>query len=100
MAPTLSGRGVRGVCVCVCVWERGRGVRNKWDVIGCSGRGGRGDSKCSGSPISFFVKENWICAMTRHQSESNINILLTRNLPFDSDVRQRNHPLMIPLHYL
>ena len=26
------------------------------------------------------------------------NILLARNLPFDCDVRQSSHPLMIPLH--
>ena len=36
----------------------------------------------------FFIKENLICAMTRHHAEPNINMLLTRNLPFDSDVRQ------------
>ena len=28
------------------------------------------------------------------------NILLTRNLPFDSDFRQPSHPLMIPLYCL
>ena len=38
--------------------------------------------------------------MTRHHTESNINILLTRNLTTDSGVRQRSHPLMIPLHCL
>ena len=38
--------------------------------------------------LFFFIKENWICAMTRHHAESNINILLTRNLPIDSGVRQ------------
>ena len=38
--------------------------------------------------------------VTRHHPEPNINILLTRNLPFDSDVRQGNHPLMIPLNCL
>ena len=37
---------------------------------------------------SFFIKGNWICAMTRHHTEPNINILLTKNLPIDSDVRQ------------
>ena len=57
-----------------------------------------GDSKCSGSPtFIFFIKENWICAMTRHHAN---NILLARNLPFDSDVRQWSHPLMIALHCL
>ena len=47
-----------------------------------------------------FVKENWIYAMTRHHAESNIDILLTRNLPFDSGVRQWSHPLMMPLRCL
>ena len=32
-------------------------------------------------------------------AEPNIDILLTRNLPFDTDVRQGGHPLMIPLHF-
>ena len=32
----------------------------------------------------FFVKKNWICAMTRHHAEPNTNILLTRDLPFES----------------
>ena len=35
--------------------------------------------------LFFLVKENWICAVTRQHAEPNINILLTRNLPFDSD---------------
>ena len=38
--------------------------------------------------LFFFIKENWICAMTRHHAEPNINMLLTRNPPFDSDVWQ------------
>ena len=38
--------------------------------------------------LFFFIKENWICAMTRHHVESKINTLLTRNLPIDSSVRQ------------
>ena len=46
----------------------------------------------------FFVKESFICTMNKHTAESNINILLTRNLPVDSGVRQWSHPLMIPLH--
>ena len=32
----------------------------------------------------FFIKENWICTMTRHHAN---NIVLARNLPFDSDVK-------------
>ena len=49
---------------------------------------GSGGSKCSGRPIFIiFIRENWVCAMTRHHAESK-NILLTRNLPIDSGVRQ------------
>ena len=52
----------------------------------------------------FLKKENWICAMTWDHAASNINILinilLTRNLPIVSGVRQWSHPLMIPLHCL
>ena len=62
--------------------------------------GGWRVSKCSGRPVFiFFIKENWICAMTRHHAEPN-NILLTRNLSFDPDVRQCSHRLMIPMHFL
>ena len=35
--------------------------------------------------LFFFIKENWISAMITHHVEPN-NILLTRNLPFRSDV--------------
>ena len=50
----------------------------------------------------FFIKENWISAITRHytDTEPNINILLTRNLPFGSYVRQWSYPLTIPLNCL
>ena len=55
-------------------------------------------SDCSGRLVFiFFVRENWILAMTRHHA---YNILLTRNLHFDPDVRQWSHPLMILLHCL
>ena len=48
-----------------------------------------GVNECSTcSTFIFFIKENWICSMTRLLAESNINILLTRNLPTDSGVRQ------------
>ena len=64
----------------------GGDIKLKWDK---KGRRGVSGSECCGRPISiFFIKESWICAMTRHHAGSNINILLTRNLPFDSDVRQ------------
>ena len=58
-------------------------------------------SECSGRPIFiFFIKENWICAITRHHAEPNINILLTKSLPFDYGLRQWSHSLMIPVHFL
>ena len=57
-------------------------VRERWDVIGRSGVGG---SECSDRPIFIlFIKQIYICTMTKHHAESNINnILLTRNLPID-----------------
>ena len=49
------------------------------------------------SNLYFFIKEDWIwiSATTRHHTN---NILLTRNLPFESDVREWSHPLMMSLH--
>ena len=39
--------------------------------------GGWGVRECSGSPVFiFFIKENWICAVTRHHAESNIYIII------------------------
>ena len=74
---------------------QGWGLRQKWDIIG---RRVVGVSQCSGCPIFFFfLKENWILAMTRHYAN---NILLARNLHFDSDVSQWSHRLMILLHCL
>ena len=43
----------------------------------------------------LFIKENWIYTMNRHHGN---NLLLARNLPFNSDVRWWSHPLMIPMH--
>ena len=58
-------------------------------------------SDCSGRPVFIFlIKENWICSITRHRAESNINVLLTRNLPVDSGVRHWRYSSMISLHYL
>ena len=37
---------------------------------------------------------------TRHHAEPNSNIILARNFPFESDVRQWSHPWMIQLHCL
>ena len=76
---------------------KGLGLRQKWDN---SGRRGEGVKEIFWTSNLFFIKENWICTMNRHHAESNINILLTRNLPIDSGVRQWSHPLMIPLHCL
>ena len=67
-------------------------------LLNLQGCVGWGVSECSVRPIFvFFIKENWILVMTRHHAS---NIWLTRNLHFDSDVRQWNHPLMILLHCL
>ena len=58
-----------------------------------------GINKCFGRPIFiFFIKESWICDMTRHHAEPNINILLTINVPF-ADI-QWSHLLTMPLHCL
>ena len=62
----------------------------RWGVSGCSGS----------SLFICFIKENCICAMTRHHTEPNINILLTKNLHFDYGIREWSHPLMMPLHCL
>ena len=41
-------------------------------------------TECSGRPdFIFFIKEYWIFAMIRHHAN---DILLARNIPFDSDV--------------
>ena len=70
-------------------------LRQKWDVIGRIREVGAvvaGERVIWMSSFYFFKKENWICAMTRHHAEPNINILLTRNLPFASYARQWSHP--------
>ena len=74
MASTLMGGG-----------DRGRGGA-KMSML--STEGGEGlASVLNIKSLIFFVKENWICAITKHHPEPN-NILLTRNLPFDSDIRE------------
>ena len=72
----------------------GRWLTQKWDVIR---RIGWGVARVL-NVQSFFIKIIWICAMTRH-AESN-NILLTRNLLIDPNIRHWSYPLMIPLHCL
>ena len=73
MTPTLRGWG----------W----GVKVKMKCYRTLGMGGSRVFWTSNLYFFFFIKENWICAVTRHHAEPNINILLTRNLPFDSAVR-------------
>ena len=71
------------------------GWRGKTKMGCCRTQRGGGVSECSGSPIFIlFIKENWICAMIRRHAEPNIKMLLTRNPPLDSYVRQWNHPLI------
>ena len=86
------------VYTCDVYFEGGIEVGQKWDVIG---RRRVELSRCSGAPIfNILIKENWISAMASLHTESNINILLTGNLPIDCGVRQWSHPLMILLHSL
>ena len=49
------------------------------------------------SNLYFFIKEDWICAMTRPHVN---NILLARNLPFDPDVRHWSYPWRETSHCL
>ena len=69
---TLRGDGEQGKNEILSDIER-------WEVSEWSGR-------------SIFI-----CSMTRHKAN---NILLARNLPFDSDARKWSHPLIISLHCL
>ena len=50
--------------------------------------GGRLASALDVQSSSFLIKENRICAVANYHAEPNMNVLLTSNLPFDSDVRQ------------
>ena len=61
---------------------------------------GSGVGKAKTIRYRAYGEKNLICTMTRHHAEPNINILLTRNLPFDSDIRQLSHLFIIPLHCL
>ena len=71
-----------------CRGMGGRGkVKNELLLdVGGEVRGWGGVRECCGRPVfTFFIKENSICTMTRHHAS---NVLLARNLAFDSDVRQ------------
>ena len=77
--------------------EEGGTREGKNEMLSDVGDGGLSSILACMSDLYFFIRENWIWAMTRHHAN---NMLLTKNLPFGSDVRQWSHPLMIPLHYL
>ena len=76
----------------------GGGLWQKWDFIRRSWVGGGVVSVLDVQSSSFLIKQNWICAVTTHHAEPNMNILLASNLPYESDVRQWSPPLVIPLH--
>ena len=73
----------------------GEGEVQKWDVIG---RRGWRIGECSGRPIFFYQRK---LDLRHDQTSCSAKhwYILTRNLPFDSDVRQWSHPLTIPLHF-
>ena len=52
---------------------------------GAEGEGGGLACVLDVQSLFFFIKENKICAKTRHHAN---NILLAGNLPFDSYLRQ------------
>ena len=67
--------------------------------------GGEGGwvSECSGRLIFIsFIKENWIYAITKHNTEPNINTLLTKKSSFWlwRQTEKPSSPLIIPLHCL
>ena len=78
-------------------WQQGQGKNEIISDIGA--RGLANALHVLFLSVFFFIKENWICAMTTQHAEP-INILLTRKLPFDSDTELGSHPLMIPFHCL
>ena len=54
-----------------------------------------------GEGVSDFLDgESLFFLLKKIGFELKINILLTRYLLFDSDIRQWSHPLMIPMHCL
>ena len=75
--------------------RRRMGVRQEWDAIGCRGGGGYQVFRTFNLYL-FLLKKSGVV----HHAKPNVNILLTRNLTFDSDFRQWDHPLMMPLHFL
>ena len=83
MTPTLSERVG---CVCGGGGWKGGGGKAKMRCYRTQLSGG---SEGSGRPIFIlFIKENWIYAISRHQTGANTTIVLTRNLPIDTDSTQ------------
>ena len=75
------------------------GVKNEM-LSDVGGWGGELASVLEVQYLFFLLKKIGFCAITWHHAEPNISILLSRNLPFDSDVTQWRHLLIIPLHCL
>ena len=50
--------------------------------------------------VHLFMKGDWICAIRRYHTKTNVDVILTWNLPFGSDVTQWSYPLVILLHCL
>ena len=65
--------------------EEGGTREGKYEMLSDVGDGGLASILACMSDLYFFIRENWIWAMTRHHAN---NMLLTKNLPFGSDVRQ------------
>ena len=79
--------------------EIGGGVRQKWDVIGRKGRWGVA-SVLDVQFLFFLLKKIEFAPWPDITLRQTLITLLTKNLPFDCDVRQWRHPLMISLHCL
>ena len=62
-------------------WGLGSGKNKMLSDVGSKGLA----SVLDAQSLFFIIKENWIWVMTRHHAN---NILLTRSLPFASDVRK------------
>ena len=77
-------------------FERGWGVKTKMRCYRT--KWGEGLASVLDVQSLFFYQRKLDLYHARHHAEPNIKILLTRNLLFDTNVRQWSHPLMIPLH--
>ena len=86
MVSTWRGVGVGGKAKLICYWT--------WGVGESAGKR-VGVSECSERRNLFLIKENWICVMARHLSQT-----FTGKPPFDPDVRPWSHPLIMSLHFL